>query len=196
MSSRCDYFSDGLHVPIGKFVFGNWVTGPKPHIKVPILLESAKEMLYSGGLILTENISTPEFMPQYADDGSSGADLFACISENIEIGPLQRVCIPTGVNVAILDDYEIQIRPRSGLALKNGITVLNTPGTIDSSYRGEIKVILINLSDTTFTVEPKMKIAQAVCTPVVKMDFIINSQVEFKKHSTSRGSGGFGSTGL
>ena len=142
-------------------------------------------------------LSSLEFKPQYADDGSSGADLFACIQENIEIAPLQRVCIPTGVKVAIPNDCEIQIRPRSGLALKHGITVLNAPGTIDSSYRGEIKVILINLSEVPFTVEPGMKIAQAVCAPVVKMYFDLKSKEDFKeKYSTTRGSGGFGSTGV
>jgi len=152
----------------------------------------------------TECISVPVFVdsvsciPKYADDGSSGADLFACIEKRITIESFQRVCIPTGVSVAIPgNNYEIQIRPRSGLALKSGITVLNTPGTIDASYRGEIKIILINLSNKSFVVEPGMKIAQAVCTPVIKMQFSLKSDLEFREHySTSRGSVGFGSTGV
>jgi dUTP pyrophosphatase len=135
------------------------------------------------------------FIPQYAEDGASGADLFACIEESLVIHPFQRLCIPTGIKVVIPKGFEIQIRPRSGLAAKNGITVLNSPGTIDSSYRGEIKVLLINLSDTAFIIEPEMKIAQAVCSSVIKMNFDLVTESEFKQHNSDRGDGGFGSTG-
>jgi dUTP pyrophosphatase len=135
------------------------------------------------------------FIPQYAEEGASGADLFACIEETLVIHPFQRLCVPTGVKVVIPNGFEIQIRPRSGLAAKNGITVLNSPGTIDSSYRGEIKVILINLGDTPFLIEPEMKIAQAVCSSVSKMNFELVTESEFKKHNSDRGEGGFGSTG-
>ena len=142
-------------------------------------------------------LSDPSIEPVYADEGASGADLYAYIEEDIVISPMKRACIATGVRVAIPNGCEIQVRPRSGLAFKNGITVLNTPGTIDSSYRGEIKVILINLGDKDFTVKPRMRIAQAVCTPIKKMHFYVKTEKEFdESYSTSRGSGGFGSTGV
>lgn len=151
----------------------------------------------SGTAITSIVLSDPDCKPFYADEGSSGADLFAYLKESVTIKPFQRVCIPTGIKVAIPDGSEIQIRPRSGLALRNGITVLNTPGTIDSSYRGEIKIILINLGDKEFIVEPHMKIAQAVCSPIKKMHFAIKTEEEFEEnYSTLRGSGGFGSTGV
>lgn len=151
----------------------------------------------SGTAITSIVLSDPDCKPYYADEGSSGADIFAYIEEPVTIKPLERVCIPTGIKVAIPNGSEIQIRPRSGLALRNGITVLNTPGTIDSSYRGEIKVLLINLGDKDFVVEPRMRIAQAVCTPIKRMYFSIKTEKEFEEdYSTLRGSGGFGSTGV
>jgi len=131
-------------------------------------------------------------LPKYETKGSSGLDLKANIKEKIQIKPNEKVLIPTGLAVAIPVGYEIQIRPRSGLAAKNGITVLNTPGTIDADYRGEIKVILANLSKDTFEIVPGFRIAQMVVCPIIQAKF-----TEAKKlPSTDRGSGGFGSTGL
>jgi dUTP pyrophosphatase len=140
-------------------------------------------------------LTSSAFKPQYADIGSSGSDLFACIEKSISLESLERVCIPTGVKIIIPPGLEVQIRPRSGLAIKNGITILNTPGTIDSSYRGEIKVIIINLSKNTFIIEPGMKIAQAICTSIIKMNFYLVSELEFNQNNSTRGSKGFGSTG-
>ena len=118
-------------------------------------------------------------------------DLAAYISDNINLEPGKSVIIPTGLSVAIPNNFEIQIRPRSGLAAKKKISVLNTPGTIDSDYRGEIKVILINLGDDTFVIEKGLRIAQMVVCPIVK------AQIEEVKdlNNTIRGEGGFGSTG-
>jgi dUTP pyrophosphatase len=130
-------------------------------------------------------------LPKYETKGSSGLDLTANIEINIIIKPNERVLVPTGLSVAIPEDYEIQIRPRSGLAAKNGITVLNTPGTIDADYRGEIKVILINLSNQDFTIEPGQRIAQMVICPIIK---VILEEVNELPNSL-RGTGGFGSTG-
>jgi len=131
-------------------------------------------------------------LPKYETKGSSGLDLKANIKEKIQIQPNEKVLIPTGLAVAIPVGYEIQIRPRSGLAAKNGITVLNTPGTIDADYRGEIKVILANLSKDTFEIAPGSRIAQMVVCPIVQAKF---TEVE-ELPSTDRGLGGFGSTGL
>lgn len=129
--------------------------------------------------------------PRYADDGASGADLFANLTSSVTIEPLRRVCIPTGVKMAIPHGYEIQVRPRSGLAFNEGLTVLNSPGTIDSSYRGEIRVILINLGYDSVTIRPGARIAQAVLCPVIKATFIPVDTL----NDTSRGEGGFGSSG-
>lgn len=135
-------------------------------------------------------------IPKYADVGSSGVDLIANIPKQLTIYPGERLCIPTGIRVIIPEGWEIQIRPRSGLALKNGVSVLNTPGTIDSSYRGEIGIILINLGQYHYIIEPKSRIAQAVLCRVPKMNFIEVSTEEFESSKTSRGEGGFGSTGV
>ena len=142
-------------------------------------------------------------LPKYADSGAAGVDLVAHIPskfiddlQQIFIYPGKRACVKTGIKVAIPEGYELQIRPRSGLALKNGITVLNTPGTIDSSYRGEIGVILINHSSETFVVTNGMRIAQAVCTPVIKMSFVKMNTEQFGQLKTDRMAGGFGSTGV
>ena len=130
-------------------------------------------------------------LPNYKTSGSSGMDLVAYIKSKITISPGKTVMVPTGIAVAIPKNYEIQIRPRSGLASKNSISVLNTPGTIDSDYRGEIKIILINLSKKSFVVKSGDRIAQMILCPVVK-----GKLKEVKNlPKTVRGKGGFGSTG-
>lgn len=130
-------------------------------------------------------------LPEYKTKGSSGMDLCANIQNPIIINPGEIKNIPTGLSVAIPDQFEIQIRPRSGMAAKNGITVLNTPGTIDADYRGEIKIILINLSKECFTINKNDRIAQMVICPVVKVSL---EEVE-ELPKSFRGTGGFGSTG-
>ena len=142
--------------------------------------------------ILIKRLSREVPLPKYETDGSSGLDLAACIDKNIEIKPGKSEVISTGLAVAIPKNFEIQIRPRSGLAAKNQISVLNTPGTIDADYRGELKVILINLSDKIFIVEKGLRIAQMVLCPVVKAKLKEVDTFE----DTIRGSGGFGSTGV
>ena len=142
--------------------------------------------------ILIKRLSREVTLPKYETDGSSGLDLAAFIDKNIEIKPGKSEIIPTGLAVAIPKNFEIQIRPRSGLAAKNQISVLNTPGTIDADYRGEIKIILINLSDKSFIVKRGLRIAQMVLCPVVKVKLKEVQSLE----STKRGSGGFGSTGV
>ncbi len=130
-------------------------------------------------------------LPKYETEGSAGMDLLASIHEEVILAPGQRKLIPTGLSIALPVGYEAQVRPRSGLAIKHGITVLNTPGTIDSDYRGEVMVILANLSNEAFAVERGMRIAQVVFAPVTQGNFV---QVE-QLPETVRGSGGFGSTG-
>ena len=130
-------------------------------------------------------------LPTYATDQSAGMDLTAALEEAIELAPGERRLIPTGLALALPAGYEAQIRPRSGLALKHGITVLNTPGTIDADYRGEIGVILINLGKEDFTIERGMRIAQMV---IAQHSTVAWSVVE-DLDDTSRGAGGFGSTG-
>lgn len=139
-------------------------------------------------------LEAQDLLPEYTTEGAAGADLKANIEEPIALLPGQRVLIPTGLRVEIPLGYELQVRPRSGLALKHGITVLNTPGTIDSDYRGEIGVILINLGESTFIIEPKMRIAQAVITSVVQARFVSINQEE-SLTATARGEKGFGHTG-
>ena len=130
-------------------------------------------------------------MPSYKTNGASGMDLMAFIDEPIELKPGKSCLVPTGLSVAFSKEYEIQIRPRSGLAAKNNITVLNTPGTIDSDYRGELKIILFNHGNENFIINNNDRIAQMVLTPIVKMEIEeINELPE-----TIRGKGGFGSTG-
>ena len=142
--------------------------------------------------ILIKRLSKEVTLPKYETDGSSGLDLAAFIDKKVEIKPRTSVIIPTGLAVAIPKNFEIQIRPRSGLAAKNQISVLNTPGTIDADYRGELKVILMNLSDKSFIVEGGLRIAQMVLCPVIKAKL---REVETLE-DTKRGSGGFGSTGV
>lgn len=131
-------------------------------------------------------------LPQYATAGSAGLDLRANISEPVTIKPLQRVLIPTGISMALPLGYEAQVRPRSGLALKHGITVLNTPGTIDSDYRGEVGVILVNLSDTDFVVNDGDRICQMV---IAKHEIAEIVEVE-TLDETERSTGGFGHSGI
>lgn len=131
-------------------------------------------------------------LPSYETKQSAGMDLRACITENITIKPNERKLIKTGLSIELPANYEAQVRPRSGLAIKNGITVLNSPGTIDADYRGEIGVILINLSDVDFVIEKGMRIAQIVISPVVQAELIETSELE----ESHRGKGGFGSTGV
>ena len=142
--------------------------------------------------ILIKRLAKNVPLPKYETDGSSGLDLSANIDIKIEIRPGETKIIPTGLFVGIPKNFEIQIRPRSGLAAKNQISVLNTPGTIDADYRGELKVILINLSDKIFVVEKGLRIAQMVVCPVVRAKL---KEVE-TLNDTKRGSGGFGSTGV
>jgi dUTP pyrophosphatase len=130
-------------------------------------------------------------LPGYQTDGAAGMDLYAAIHAPISLGPLQRRLIPTGLQIALPAGYEAQIRPRSGLALKQGLTLLNSPGTIDSDYRGEIGVILINLSDQRAEITHAMRIAQMVIAPVVQSVWQPVKELD----ETERGAGGFGSTG-
>lgn len=132
-------------------------------------------------------------VPEYKTVGAAGADLCAYLpSQNVTLSPGKSALIPTGLFFEIPDGYEVQIRPRSGLAAKNGVTVLNTPGTIDSDYRGEIKVILINLGEKDFTINDGDRIAQMVIAPVTTADFTFAENLS----ETDRGSGGMGSTGV
>lgn len=134
--------------------------------------------------------SAPESVPVYASAGAAGADLRAALAESLVLKPGERALIPTGVRLAIPADCEGQVRPRSGLAVRSGLTVLNSPGTIDSDYRGEIKVPLINLGQEAVLVEPGMRIAQLVIARVLQARFIPQPLGD-----TQRGAGGFGSTG-
>ena len=142
--------------------------------------------------VLIKRLSKNIELPKYETNGSSGMDLSANIEKQIKIEPGKTSIIPTGISVSIPKNFEIQIRSRSGLAAKNQISVLNSPGTIDADYRGELKVILINLGNKTFIVERGTRIAQMVLCPIVKARF---KEVE-RLDDTDRGAGGFGSTGL
>lgn len=130
-------------------------------------------------------------LPGYATAGAAGLDLLAAVREAVVIAPGGRALIPTGLSIALPAGHELQIRPRSGLALKNGIMVANSPGTIDEDYRGEIQVILLNAGDVPFTVERGMRIAQAVLAPVLQLVWRETDRLS----ETARGVGGFGSTG-
>lgn len=137
-------------------------------------------------------VEDEEYLPFYMTAGSAGADVKAFLQEPLIIPPGHSALIPTGMRVAIPEGYEIQIRPRSGLALNNQVTVLNTPGTIDADYRGEIKIILINHGIQEFKITPGMRIAQFILAPVVRANFVIHSELA----TTERGVGGFGHTGV
>jgi len=141
--------------------------------------------------VLIKKLDPKVTLPSYKTKGASGMDLMAFVKEEIVIKPQTSALIPTGLSVAFSEDYEIQIRPRSGLAAKNNISVLNTPGTIDSDYRGELKIIIFNHSNHDFVVENNDRIAQMVLTPIAKIE--LEEANELPK--TLRGGGGFGSTG-
>ena len=141
--------------------------------------------------VLIKKLDPKVTLPSYKTKGASGMDLMAFVKEKIVIKPQTSALIPTGLSVAFSEDYEIQIRPRSGLAAKNNISVLNTPGTIDSDYRGELKIIIFNHSNHDFIVNNDDRVAQMVLTPVAKME--LEEVNELPK--TLRGEGGFGSTG-
>ena len=130
-------------------------------------------------------------LPSYKTSGASGMDLMAFIKEPIELKPGKSCLVPTGLSVAFSEEYEIQIRPRSGLAAKKNISVLNTPGTIDSDYRGELKIILFNHGSENFMINNNDRIAQMVLTPIIKMELEEKNELP----ETIRGEGGFGSTG-
>ena len=141
-------------------------------------------------------VTLPHFdglaLPAYASDGAAGMDVEAAVEGDLTLDPGQRMAVPTGLSMAIAAGYEVQVRPRSGLAMRHGITVANAPGTIDSDYRGEVKILLVNLGDAPFVVTRGMRIAQLVLAPVTRA---VVRQVE-SLEDTDRGTGGFGSTGL
>ena len=130
-------------------------------------------------------------LPEYKTKASAGMDIRANLEEIVTLKPLERKLIPTGIKMAIPEGYEVQVRPRSGLALKHGISMANTPGTIDSDYRGEIGVILINLSKEEYIIQPQERIGQLVLNKVAQMDFEVVESLD----ETERGAGGFGHTG-
>ena len=134
---------------------------------------------------------SPYPLPSYATALSAGVDLKAFLEEPLTLSPLQRAMVPTGLYIALPEGYEAQVRPRSGLAAKRGITVLNTPGTIDADYRGEIRVILVNLSEEPFVIQPGERIAQMVIARHERAEWIETDELD----ETVRGAGGFGSTG-
>ena len=131
-------------------------------------------------------------LPAYATTGAAGLDIVAAVTEDLVLAPGGRSAVPTGLSMAVPAGHEVQVRPRSGLALRHGVTVANAPGTIDSDYRGEVKILLVNLGDADFTVSRGMRIAQIVLAPVTRADPKLVEELD----DTARGSGGFGSTGL
>ena len=141
--------------------------------------------------VLIKKLNPDVQLPAYKTTGASGMDIMAFIDSPIKLAPNSSCLVPTGLSIAFSEDYELQIRPRSGLAAKNSITVLNTPGTIDSDYRGEIKIILFNHSKEEFIINNKDRIAQMILMPVIKMELEITENLP----DTIRGEGGFGSTG-
>ena len=141
--------------------------------------------------VLIKKLDSKVQLPKYKTDGSSGMDLMAFLESPVNLKPQESAIIPTGISIAIPEDTEVQIRPRSGLAAKLNISVLNTPGTIDSDYRGEIKIILFNHGKENFAINNNDRIAQMILMPIVKAEF---EEVE-NLPKTLRGSGGFGSTG-
>ena len=130
-------------------------------------------------------------LPRYQTPGAAGMDLHAAISESLTVAPLGRVRVPTGLALALPPSFEGQVRPRSGLAVRTGLTVLNAPGTIDSDYRGEVQVLLVNVSDAPATIAPLERIAQLVVAPVARAELVLAAELD----ATERGPGGYGSTG-
>ena len=141
--------------------------------------------------VLVKKLNSLAKLPSYKTNGASGMDLMACIEKPISLEPGKSCLIPTGLSVAFSEKYEIQIRPRSGLAAKNNISVLNTPGTIDSDYRGELKIILFNHSNENFIINNNDRVAQMILTPIIKMELEEINELP----DSIRGEGGFGSTG-
>ena len=139
------------------------------------------------GITVENNVEIPKYMTE----GAAGIDVSANIEKEIELKPLERYLVPTGIKLEIPEGFEVQVRPRSGLAFKYGITVLNTPGTIDSDYRGEVKVLLINLSNEIYKIQPNERIGQLILGKVYKLDFDVKDGLS----ETKRGDGGFGHTG-
>ena len=141
--------------------------------------------------VLVKKLNPSVQLPSYKTNGASGMDLMAFIEKPINLEPGKSCLIPTGLSLAFPEEYEIQIRPRSGLAAKNNITVLNTPGTIDSDYRGELKIILFNHGNENFLINNNDRVAQMILTPIIKMELHETEELP----ETVRGEGGFGSTG-
>lgn len=142
--------------------------------------------------ITVKIIGEEEFVPRYSSLYAAGADLKACVDSPVTIQPGERVLVPTGLKMEIPSGYEAQVRPRSGLAIKHGITLVNTPGTIDSDYRGDVKVIMINLGNEPFVINRGDRIAQMIFAPVITADFLIEDELSVSQRNT----GGFGSTGI
>jgi len=130
-------------------------------------------------------------LPAYQTAGAAGADVCAALTADLTVAPLERVRVPTGLAMAIAPGFEVQVRPRSGLAARDGITVLNAPGTIDSDYRGELQILLVNLSDRAVVLHRGDRVAQLIVAPVVQAQFVLTDALA----ETTRGAGGFGSTG-
>lgn len=131
-------------------------------------------------------------LPHYQTSGSSGMDVRACLSGPVTINPMERKLVPTGLSMEVPKGFEVQVRPRSGLAIKKGLSVINTPGTIDADYRGEVQIILINLGQEPITIENHERIAQMVICPVVHAEVVVVDELA----ESARGNGGFGSTGV
>jgi dUTP pyrophosphatase len=142
--------------------------------------------------VRVQRVRTQAQVPVYMTKGAAGCDVTACLEESLEIGPGKRVAVPTGLAFAIPEGYEIQVRPRSGLSFKRGLTVVNAPGTIDSDYRGEVMVLMINLGEDSVRVEPGDRIAQLVLQRVEQISWLPADSLD----ETARASGGFGSTGV
>ena len=157
-------------------------------VKIPVIIYNKSMTKINIKVVASEGAK----LPVYKTNGAAGADICALVKSPVVIESGKSAMIPTGLFFEIPEGYEVQIRPRSGLAAKNGVTVLNTPGTIDSDYRGEINVILINLGDKPFTVNNGDRIAQMLVAPVIQADFSLVTSLD----ETERGAGGFGSTGV
>ncbi|MBI1859916.1 MAG: dUTP diphosphatase [Deltaproteobacteria bacterium] len=142
--------------------------------------------------VLITKLNARAVVPQYQSAGASGCDACACLDVPLELKPLERAAVPTGLAVAVPPGFEIQVRPRSGLAIKQGLTVVNAPGTIDSDYRGEMKILMVNLGDHPVVIEHGMRIAQLVLASVARIEWNAVDCLD----TTTRGAGGFGSTGV